>query len=381
MKQFDVYPRYKIDLDRGEGNYVFDTKGNQYLDLYGGHAVISIGHAHPHFVKRIESQLNKLSFYSNSVGLEIQEEYADSLGESSSYPDYQLFLCNSGAEANENALKLASFITGRKKIVSFEKGFHGRTSLAVEATDNAKIQAPVNITGNILRLKLNDLEAAKEAIDESVAAVIIEGIQGIAGIYLPDDSFLQGLRKICDERGALLILDEVQSGFGRAGHFFAHQYANVRPDIISMAKGMGNGFPIGGILISNRIEARAGMLGTTFGGNPLACAAGLAVLEVIKKENLLENAGKQGEYVITKLKTIQNVSEVRGRGLMIGIQLPFAAKSIRERLLMEHQIFTGSASDPNTLRILPALNIERSHLDTFLDALTYELKNETISVN
>ncbi len=380
MKLFDVYPRYDINLVRGEGCWVYDDEGTKYLDLYGGHAVISIGHSHVRYVDRITNQLSALGFYSNSVQMDIQEEYARKLGRSSGYPDYQLFLCNSGAEANENAMKLASFHTGRKKIIVFEGGFHGRTSLAVEATDNPGISAPINETKNIIRLPFNDIETVRSVFSEDVAAVMIEGIQGISGIHIPDDHFLRDLQWLCHERGALLILDEIQSGFGRSGEFFAHQYADVRPDIISMAKGMGNGFPIGGILIAPHIASRPGMLGTTFGGNPLACAAGLAVLEVLESKKLLSNAMESGEHLLKELENIPGIESVRGRGLMIGIDLILDAKEVRKELLFKHKIFTGSATSPNTLRVLPPLKIEKEQLDHFLEALKKVLKDETISI-
>ncbi|MDH5609421.1 MAG: aminotransferase class III-fold pyridoxal phosphate-dependent enzyme, partial [Cyclobacteriaceae bacterium] len=342
MKQFDVYPRYAIDLDRGEGCLVYDTAGQSYLDLYGGHAVISIGHSHPHYVKRISEQLAKIGFYSNSVNLAIQDELAAKLGEACGLPDYDLFLCNSGAEANENALKLASFQTGRKKFIVFENGFHGRTSLAVEATDNSKIQAPVNHTGNIIRLPFNDLEAVKKAMSNEIAGILVEGIQGIGGICLPSNEFLIGLRDLCQQYDAMLILDEIQSGYGRTGDFFSFEPAGIRPDIITLAKGMGNGFPIGGVLIAPHISAWPGMLGTTFGGNPLACAAALAVLEVMKEENLLQHTKTTGTYLIDELGKIPGLADVRGRGLMIGIDLPGSAKDLRAALLNTYQIFTGS---------------------------------------
>ncbi|MBV6645261.1 MAG: aspartate aminotransferase family protein [Cyclobacteriaceae bacterium] len=376
MKNFDVYPRYDIEPVKARGSWLWDENGEKYLDLYGGHAVISIGHSHPEYVRRIKEQVEQIGFYSNSVKMSIQDELATKLGEQSGYPDYQLFLCNSGAEANENAFKLASFHTGRKKIIVFERGFHGRTSLVVEATDNKKIQAPINDTGNILRLPWNDVKAFEEVIDESIAGVVLEGIQGISGIYLPDDHFISAISKGCKKHGALLILDEIQSGYGRSGKFFAHQYYDVRPDIISMAKGMGNGFPIGGILISPEIEPWAGMLGTTFGGNHLACAAGIAVLDVIKKEKLVDNAKTIGQYLMSELGKLNGVSEIRGRGLMVGIDLPVEAKSVRSKLLLDHHIFTGSSSNAHTLRLLPPLNITREELDIFLGSIKKVLSEE-----
>ncbi len=373
MKQFDVYPRYDINLVRGEGCYVFDDKGNKYLDLYGGHAVISIGHSHLRYVDRISKQLTELGFYSNSVNLEIQEEYAKKLGKISGYSDYGLFLCNSGAEANENALKLASFHTERKKFIVFDGGFHGRTSLAVEATDNDSIKAPVNHTGNFIRIPLNDIESVKHHLNHEIAGVLIEGIQGISGIHVPDDKFLQDLQWLCHENGSLLILDEIQSGFGRTGDFFAHQHAGLKPDIISMAKGMGNGFPIGGVLISHKITPWPGMLGTTFGGNPLACAAGLAVVEVLESKKLVQNSKVMGEFLLEELSGIPELTDVRGRGLMVGLDLPIDAKEVRKKLLFDHKIFTGSAKDPKTIRLLPPLKIDEEQLSKFIEALKKEM--------
>ncbi len=379
MQQFEVYPRYDVHLEKGRGCWLQDAEGKDYLDLYGGHAVISIGHAHPRYVERIKDQLDLLGFYSNSVQLDIQDQYAEQLAKDSGYTNYQLFLCNSGAEANENAMKLASFVTGRKKIVVFEKGFHGRTSLAVEATDNKKIQAPINMTGNVIRLPMNEASMLEQVMSDEIAAVIIEGIQGIAGIYVPDDSFLLEIRRLCDEHGSLMILDEIQSGFGRSGQFFAHQYAKVEADIISMAKGMGNGFPVGGVLIKQDIEAWYGMLGTTFGGNPLACAAGLAVLEVLQDEDLVNHSKVVGDYLIEGLNKIPEIKEVRGRGLMIGMELPIPIKSVREKLLMDHRIFTGSSSNPNTIRLLPPLTIGKTEADIFLNKFSEILADETVS--
>lgn len=369
MKLFDVYPRYEITPVKGEGCHIWDDRGTKYLDLYGGHAVISIGHNHPHYLERIHVQAQQLGFYSNSVQMPIQEELAGKLGELSGYPDYSLFLCNSGAEANENALKLASFHTGRKKVIVFEKGFHGRTSLAVEATDSAKIQATINQTGNFVRLPLNDLEALEKCMDDSIAAVMVEGIQGISGIYLPNEPFFKGIQDLCAKHGALFIADEIQSGYGRSGRFFAHQHAGVKPDIITTAKGMGNGFPIGGVLISPKFEAWPGMLGTTFGGNHLACAAGLAVLEVIVLEKLVENAKTVGDFLMDGLTKLESIKEVRGKGLMIGIELEGEAKEVRSKLLFDHQIFTGSSADPHTLRILPPLGLKQEEAAFFLTTL------------
>lgn len=369
MNLFEVYPRLKIEPVQGDGCYVYDKDGDRYLDLYGGHAVISIGHNHPHYIDRIQSQLNRLGFYSNSVEMSIQDALAQKIGESSGYEDYAFFMCNSGAEAVENALKVAAFDTKRRKIIVFDKGFHGRTSLALEATDNAKILSPVNHTGNIVRLPLNDEEQLVANMDETVAAVLIEGIQGISGVYAPEDSFLQKVQELCQEYNAAFIADEIQSGYGRSGLFFAHQHAGVKPDIITVAKGMGNGFPISGVLVNPRIDPWMGMLGTTFGGSHLACAAGLAVLEVMEKESLIENAKNQGEYLIHELNQMAEVVEVRGKGLMVGVELQTSAKDVRERLLFEHQIFTGSSSNPNTIRVLPPLSIGQADIDYFIQSL------------
>ncbi len=378
MQTFDVYPRYGIALVKGDGCYVVDQEGTKYLDLYGGHAVISIGHSHPHYQQRINEQLAALAFYSNSVQLPVQEELAEKIGQLSGYPDYSLFLCNSGAEAVENALKLASFHTGRKKIIAFEKGFHGRTSLAVAATDNPKIVAPANETANIVRLPLNDLKAVEEVLDDTVACVIVEGILGYSGVYEPDPTFLSGVSQLCKENGALFIVDEIQSGYGRSGKFFAHQYADVKPDLIPMAKGMGNGFPIGGVIISPEIAPWPGMLGTTFGGNPLACAAGLAVLEVLEKEQLIAHATEMGHYLVQQLGKMDGVKEIRGKGLMIGIELDSPVAPIRKQLLLENKIFTGSASNPNTLRVLPPLSVQKEELDLFIDALNQLISCKTL---
>lgn len=367
MKLFEVYPRYEVEPIKGNGCYVWDKEGNQYLDLYGGHAVISIGHNHPHYIKRIQNQLNQLAFYSNSVQMSIQDEMANKLGELSGYEDYSFFLCNSGAEAVENALKVASFHTKKKKVIVFEKAFHGRTSLAIEATDGEKIQAPVNHTGNFVRVPLNDESALEEQIDESVGAVLIEGIQGISGVHEPSNSFLKKIEELCQKYQIPFIADEIQSGYGRSGKFFAHQHADVKPDIITVAKGMGNGFPVSGVLISPNISPWMGMLGTTFGGSHLACAAGLAVLEVMEKESLIENAAEIGAFLKTELKKIDEVIEVRGKGLMIGLSLNQLAKPVRDQLVFEHGIFTGSSSDPKTLRILPPLSLSKDQAEKFLE--------------
>jgi acetylornithine/N-succinyldiaminopimelate aminotransferase len=375
MELFNVYPLFDIEPVKAQGSYIWDANGTKYLDLYGGHAVISIGHSHPYYVQKITDQLNKIGFYSNSVKIRQQEELAKKLGELSGYEAYNLFLCNSGAEANENALKLASFETGRKKIIAFGKSFHGRTSLAVAATDDAKIVAPVNETPNIQFLPFNDGEAFEKAINEEVCAVIIEGIQGVGGVNIPSVPFLQKVKSLCEKYGALLILDEVQSGYGRSGKFFAHQHAGIKPDIITTAKGMGNGFPIAGVLIKPSIKAKMGMLGTTFGGAYLACAAGIAVLDVIKEENLIKNAETVGNYLMQELKKVEGITEVRGQGLMIGIQLEVPCADIRNELLHKHKIFTGSSSEKHTLRILPALNITKAEMDVFLTAFASSLKS------
>jgi acetylornithine/N-succinyldiaminopimelate aminotransferase len=371
MKLFDVYPINDITIERAKDSYVWDENGVQYLDMYGGHAVISIGHSNPHWVKRIEEQLNKIAFYSNSVQIPIQKELAKKLSKLSGKEDYQLFLVNSGAEANENALKLASFHTGRKKIIAFKKAFHGRTSLAVAATDNPSIIAPVNETENVVFLPFNDEAALKEYFQTNateVAAVIIEAIQGVGGITLASPGFLQLLRKLCDENGVMLIADEVQCGYGRSGKFFAFDHAGINADIYTMAKGMGNGFPIGGILIAPHIKPKYGMLGTTFGGNHLACAAGLAVLEVMEEEDLVEKSKQRGQYLINKLRKIDGIENVRGLGLMIGFDVPPDLKDLRKNLLIQHNVFTGEAK-PNVIRLLPALTITRKQMDEFLDAL------------
>lgn len=371
MKLFDVYPINNITISRAKDSYVWDEDGVQYLDMYGGHAVISIGHTHPHWVKRIEDQLNKIAFYSNSVQIPIQKELADKLAKVSGKEDYQLFLINSGAEANENAMKLASFHTGRKKIVAFTKAFHGRTSLAVAATDNKNIIAPVNETDNIDFLPFNDEAALKtyfQTNGKEVAAVIVEAVQGVGGITIATESFLQLIRRLCDQNGAVLIADEVQCGYGRSGKFFAIDHAGINADIYTMAKGMGNGFPIGGILIAPQFKAKHGLLGTTFGGNHLACAAALAVLEVIEKEDLIEKAKQRGQYLLNKLKKVDAIENVRGLGLMIGFDVPEEIKNLRKNLLQQHHIFTGEAK-PNVIRLLPALTISRKQMDEFLEAL------------
>lgn len=372
MKLFDVYPLFDIHPVRAQGSWLWDEKGEKYLDLYGGHAVISIGHSHPHYVKRLTEQLERIGFYSNSVQNKLQSAFAAKLGEISGYPDYQLFLCNSGAEANENALKVASFLTGRKKVVAFRKSFHGRTSGAVAATDNPKIVSPFNAGHDVAFVPLNDRAAFDAVMNNEVAAVIIEGIQGVGGIQVPDDAFLTHIDAACRKHSALLILDEIQSGYGRTGKFFAHQFAGVKPDLITTAKGMGNGFPIGGLLLHPDIKAWSGMLGTTFGGNYLASAAGLAVLEVMEEEKLMENATAIGNYWLEKLKGQHTLTGLRGRGLMIGLDLPDDFKSVRTDLLLKHHIFTGE-SKPNTIRLLPSLAVTREEAEMFLKALNQEL--------
>jgi acetylornithine aminotransferase len=376
MKLFDVYPINNITIDKAKGSYVWDDKGEKYLDLYGGHAVISIGHTHPHYVERLTRQLNKVGFYSNSVKMPLQEELAAKLGVLSGKPDYQLFMISSGAEANENALKLASFATGRKKIIAFKKSFHGRTSLAVAATDNPSIVAPVNQTPNVIFLPFNDeaaLEACFKEQGSEISSVIIEGIQGVGGINVASEAFLQKIRQLCTQYGAVFIADSVQCGYGRSGKFFSHDYAGVNADIYTMAKGMGNGFPVGGIIIAPHLQPKHGMLGTTFGGNHLACAAALAVVEVIEKENLVQNAASIGEYLMNELKQIPQLKNVRGRGLMIGFDVPEEFKDLRKNLLWKHKIFTGEAK-PNVIRLLPSLALGKAEVDQFLEAVKEEVQ-------
>ncbi len=375
MNLFDVYPLLNITPVHGKGMFLFDEQGNRYMDLYGGHAVISVGHSHPHYVKAISQQLEKLGFYSNSVKIPIQNELADKLGAICGYPDYSLFLCNSGAEANENALKLASFKNGKKKIIAFSKSFHGRTSLAVAATDDKSIQAKVNANDDILFLPFNDTAALENAFNDEICAVIIEGIQGVGGVNIPDVSFLKLLRELCNKHNAFLILDEIQSGYGRSGYFFAHQYADIQPDLITVAKGMGNGFPIGAVLISPVFEAKHSLLGTTFGGNYLACSAAIAVLDIIEQENLIANARNIGNYLTAQLKEFKQLTEVRGMGLMIGIEMQEPIASLRNRLIQEHHIFTGTSSNKNTIRILPPLCISKADADYFLEAFSSSINN------
>ena len=371
MKLFDVYPLIDVTPAKAEGSYFWDENGTEYLDLYGGHAVISIGHSHPTYVKYITEQLNNIGFYSNYVKIPIQNQVAEQLTKLSGYDDYTLFLCNSGAEANENAIKLASFHTGKKKIIYFSGAFHGRTAAAVACTDNPKIVAPVNQSENFVKLPFNDLEALENEFktNSDIAGVIVEGIQGVGGVQIPTTEFLQKIQQLCNENNAVFIADEIQSGFGRSGKFFAHQHAGVTPDIISMAKGMGNGFPVAGILISPKFKASYGLLGTTFGGNFLACAATKAVLDVIKEENLLQNAQEVGDYLVSLLQNQKNINEIRYQGLMIGIDLAFPCNEVRNRLVKEYKMLTGNASTPNTLRVLPALNVKKEDVKKFADAL------------
>ena len=377
MKLFDVYPLFDINIVKGEGCKVWDDKGQEYLDLYGGHAVISIGHCHPHYVERLTAQLNRLGFYSNSVINRLQEQLAGRIGQLSGYDDYQLFLINSGAEANENALKLASFKNGRTRVLSAAKAFHGRTSLAVEVTNNPKIIAPINANGHTTYLPLNDLEVWRQELAKgNVCACIIECIQGVGGIQLVSEEFAQGLQQLCHDYGAVLIADEIQCGYGRSGRFFAHQWLGIRPDLITCAKGIGNGFPMGAVLISPDFKPEYGQLGTTFGGNHLACTAALAVLDVMEQEQLVENAHQVGDYLMERLKQLQqqcpHIVEVRGRGLMIGIELDMPHKDLRSRLLFEEHVFTGCAST-NILRLLPPLSFTRDMADRFVEKFSHVL--------
>jgi acetylornithine aminotransferase len=376
MNLFDVYPINNISIVKAKGSYVWDDKGEQYLDLYGGHAVISIGHTHPHWVKRIEEQLEKIAFYSNSIIIPLQQQLADKLGKVSGKTDYQLFLCNSGAEANENALKLASFFNGRKKVIAFSKSFHGRTSLAVAATDNKNIVAPINETDNIIFLPFNDEDALEEAFKKQgkeISSVIIEGIQGVGGINVADNSFLKKIRSLCDEYGAVYIADSVQCGYGRTGKFFSHDFAGVNADIYTMAKGMGNGFPVAGIIIAPHIPSKHFMLGTTFGGNHLACAAALAVLEVMEEDKLMGNAVMIGKYLKDELESISELKNVRGRGLMIGFDVPEELKDLKKNLLTNQMIFTGEAK-PNVIRLLPSLGLKKKDAEAFVEAIKEEIE-------
>jgi len=375
MNLFDVYPINDITIVKAKGSYVWDDKGEQYLDLYGGHAVISIGHTHPHWVKRIEEQLEKIAFYSNSVKIPLQQELAKKLGKVSGKEDYQLFLCNSGAEANENALKLASFHNSRNKIIAFSKSFHGRTSLAVAATDNKNYIAPVNETDNVIFLPFNDEEALEECFEKNgkkISSVIIEGIQGVGGINVADESFLKKIRSLCDKYGAVYIADSVQCGFGRSGKFFSHDFGGVNADIYTMAKGMGNGFPVAGIIVAPHIKPKHFMLGTTFGGNHLACAAALAVLEVIESEKLMGNAVIVGKYLRDELQSIPDLKNVRGRGLMIGFDVPEELKDLKKNLLWNQKVFTGEAK-PNVIRLLPSLALKKRDAEDFIESLKEEI--------
>ena len=378
MKMYDVFPLFDVNIVKGKGCHVWDDKGQEYLDLYGGHAVISVGHCHPHYIEALTRQLNLLGFYSNSVINKLQVELAERLGKACGYEDYQLFLINSGAEANENALKLASFHNGRSRVLSAKGAFHGRTSLAVEATDNPKIIAPVNANGHVTYLPLNDLDAFKaELAKGDVCAVIVECIQGVGGIRLATPEFLQGLRQACDETGTVLVCDEIQCGYGRSGKFFAHQYLGVKPDLITVAKGIGNGFPMGAVLISPKFKPVYGQLGTTFGGNHLACAAALAVLDIIGEEHLVENAAKVGRFLMDGIRSLQlpHVTDVRGRGLMIGVELDMPYKEVRRKLLFEEHCFTG-CSGTNVLRLLPPLCLSEAEAADFLKRLERVLKSE-----
>ena len=373
MKLFDVYPLFNIEIVRGKGCHVWDTDGNEYLDLYGGHAVISVGHSHPAYVKAITEQVGKLGFYSNSVINSLQQQLADRLGKACGYDDYSLFLINSGAEANENALKLASFHNGKKRVLAFKHAFHGRTSAAVRVTDNPKIIAPVNEGLPVTYLPLNDAAAVEAELKKGdVSSVIIEGIQGIGGIQMPTDAFMQQLRALCTKYEACLILDEIQSGYGRSGQFFAHQHAGIRPDLITVAKGIANGFPMGGLLISPMFKPVYGMLGTTFGGNHLACAAAIAVLDIMQQEHLVENAARVGSFLLDELHKLPGIKEVRGRGLMIGVEFEDSIKEVRSRLLFEEKVFTGVAG-ANTIRLLPPLCLSMEEAEVFLNKFRHVL--------
>ncbi|WP_378172289.1 aspartate aminotransferase family protein [Aquimarina sp. SS2-1] len=379
MKLFDVYPLYNVEPVNAYDSIVVDKNGIEYLDLYGGHAVISVGHGHPHYVKRLKEQIEKIGFYSNAVQNSLQSQLADKLGKLSGYNEYQLFLCNSGAEANENALKLASFYTGKSRVISFHNGFHGRTSAAVAATDNNKINSPLNKQQNVTFLPLNNLDLVQVELKKGdVCAVIIEPIQGVGGLDEGTTEFFKGLEQLCKQNQAVFILDEVQAGFGRTGKFFAHQYHGITPDIISIAKGMGNGFPIGGIMIAPQIEPSYGMLGTTFGGNHLACVAALSVLEILETENLIDNAKLTGDYFISEALHIPGVKKVKGRGLMLGLEFDFEVGDLRKKLIYDEHIFTGGAMNKNLLRILPPLTIGKSEIDQFITSLKKVLVPEKI---
>ncbi len=371
MNLFDVYPLYDLTPVKGIGSYIFDEKGNQYLDFYGGHAVISIGHSHPYYIEKLKNQIDQIGFYSNSIINPLQQKLAKKLGKISNCDNYNLFLCNSGAEANENALKLASFINRRKKVVAFNKAFHGRTSAAVSVSDNQKIIAEINKGLDVIFSPLNDIQNFKEVIrnnKDQICAVIIEGIQGIGGIRIPENDFLIAIEKICKENDIVFILDEIQSGFGRSGKFFSFQYAGIKPDLITVAKGMGNGFPVGGVLIHQRYEAKYGMLGTTFGGNYLACAASIAVLDIIEKEDLVKNAKEIGDFIMCELKSISKIKEIRGRGLMIGLEFDYSIKELRKKLLFEQNVFTGISGE-KIIRLLPPLSINKKEAELFIKKL------------
>ena len=370
MELFNVYPLYNVTPVKAEGTYVWDIDNTKYLDLYGGHGVISIGHTHPKYVSSLTEQLSKIGFYSNSIQNPLQQELAQKLGNISGCEKYKLFLCNSGAEANENALKLASFITGKSRVISFNNAFHGRTSAAVAVTDNSSINAPINLQQDVTFLPLNSIELViHELGKDDVAAVIIEGIQGVGGLDEGNTAFFQQLQKICNEKGVLLILDEIQSGYGRSGKFFAFQHHNIQPDIITIAKGMANGFPIGGVLISDRYKAKFGMLGTTFGGNHLACVAAISVLDVIVEENLIANVNEIYQYFLDEIKSISQVKKVKGKGLMLGVEFDFEVGDLRKNLIFEKHIFTGGSNNKNLLRILPPLSVSKDQLDQFINAL------------
>ena len=378
MNLFPVYPLFNINPVKAQGSFLWDDKGEKYLDFYGGHAVISIGHNHPYYQNKLKEQLEKISFYSNSVQNNLQIELAEKLGEISGYENYSLFLCNSGAEANENALKLASFHNGKNKVIYFSGSFHGRTSAAVSVTDNPKIVAPVNYSERFIKCEWNNVNQLKQLFVDhqgEISSVIIEGIQGVGGINLPTEEMIQTLKNLCSENEVILIMDEVQSGYGRSGNFFAHQEFDIQPDLITVAKGMGNGFPIGGVLICPKFKASNGLLGTTFGGNHLACAAGIAVLEVIKNENLIENSEKMGAYIESRIKDFNHIKSIRRRGLMIGIELDQPCVEIRSNLLTKHHVFTGNSNDSKVLRILPALNITEKEADLFINSLKSVLQN------
>jgi len=377
MKMFDVYPRYPINIVKSKGVYLWDDKDQKYLDLYGGHGVISIGHAHPAYLSAIQKQIKKIGFYSNSIEIPLQQEFADLLSDLSSYDSYRLFLCNSGSEANENALKLASFHNGKKKVIAFKNSFHGRTAASVNVTNQPNISAPINNENfPVDFIELNNQEQLQQIFNkDDICAVIIEGIQGVGGLDMASEPYLKLLSNLCIEKGIVLIIDEIQSGFGRSGKFFAHQHTGIKADIITMAKGMGNGFPVAGLLINPAIKAKHGMLGTTFGGNHLACAAGISVVKTLKKEQLIENAEKIGKLLVNELKKIPSIKQIKGKGLMLGVEFEFAAKPIRERLLNEHYIFTGSSANPNLLRILPPLSINYEEIKVFPEALKTVLKS------